>query len=40
MKRIITAVLALLMATICNGQDVKTHGRASQANNLKSQNMS
>ena len=39
MKRIITAVLALLMATSCNGQDVKTHGRASQPNNLKSQNM-
>ena len=40
MKRIITAVLALLIVTSCNGQDVKTHGRASQANNLKSQNMS
>ena len=40
MKRIITAVLALLMASSCNGQDVKTHCRASQANNLKSQNMS
>ena len=39
MKRIITAVLALLIVTSCNGQDVKTHGRASQANNLKSQNM-
>ena len=39
MKRIITAILALLMATSCNGQDVKTHGRASQPNNLKSQNM-
>ena len=39
MKRIITAVLALLMASSCNGQDVKTHARASQANNLKSQNM-
>ena len=39
MKRIITAILALLMATGCNGQDVKTHGRASQPNNLKSQNM-
>ena len=39
MKRIITAVLALLMFTSCNGQDVKTHGRASQPNNLKSQNM-
>ena len=40
MKRIITAVLALLLVTSCNGQDVKTHGRASQPNNLKSQNMS
>ena len=40
MKRIITAVLALLIVTSCNGQDVKTHDRASQANNLKSQNMS
>ena len=39
MKRIITAILALLMATGCNGQEVKTHGRASQPNNLKSQNM-
>ena len=39
MKRIITAILALLMATGCIGQDVKTHGRASQPNNLKSQNM-
>jgi flavodoxin len=39
MKRIITAVLALLIVTSCNGQDVKTHGRASQPNNLKSQNM-
>ena len=39
-KSIITAVLALIMATSCNGQDVKTHGRASQPNNLKSQNMS
>ena len=39
MKRIITAALALLMVTSCNGQDVKTHGRASQPNNLKSQNM-
>ena len=40
MKKILTAALALLMATSCNGQDVKTHGRASQPNNLKSQNMS
>ena len=40
LKNIITAALALLMASGCNGQDVKTHGRASQANNLKSQNMS
>jgi len=40
MKRIITAVLALLIVTSCNGQDIKTQGRASQANNLKSQNMS
>ena len=40
MKRIITAALALIMATSCNGQDVKTHGHASQTNNLKSQNMS
>ena len=39
MKRIITAVLALLMVTGCNAQEVKTHGRASQPNNLKSQNM-
>ena len=38
-KNIITAALALLIATGCNGQDVKTHDRASQANNLKSQNM-
>ena len=38
-KTIITAALALIMATSCNGQDVKTHGRASQPNNLKSQNM-
>ena len=39
-KSIITAVIALLMATSCNAQEVKTHGRASQPNNLKSQNMS
>ncbi len=38
-KNIITAALALIMVTSCNGQDVKTHGRASQPNNLKSQNM-
>ncbi len=38
-KNIITAALALLIATGCNGQDVKTHCRASQANNIKSQNM-
>ena len=38
-RTIIVAALALLMATACNGQNVKTHGRASQANNLKSQNM-
>ncbi len=40
LRSILTAVLALLLATSCNGQDVKTHGRASQPNNLKSQNMS
>ena len=39
MKKILTAALAIIMATSCNGQDVKTHGRASQPNNLKSQNM-
>ena len=39
-KNILVAALALIMATSCNGQDVKTHGRASQPNNLKSQNMS
>ena len=39
-KSIITAALALIMVTSCTGQDVKTHGRASQPNNLKSQNMS
>ena len=38
-RTIIVAALALLMATACNGQNVKTHGRAYQANNLKSQNM-
>ena len=39
MNKILTAALALIMATGCIGQDVKTHGRASQPNNLKSQNM-
>ena len=38
-RTIIVAALALLMATACNGQNVKTHGRVSQVNNLKSQNM-
>ena len=39
-KTFIVAALALMIATACNGQNVKTHGRASQTNNLKSQNMS
>ena len=35
-KNIIMAALALLMASGCNGQDVKTHGRASQDKDIES----
>ena len=40
-KNIIIAVLAVVMATGCNGQETKTHGRASQQDNksLNSENM-
>ncbi|MDD6582223.1 MAG: flavodoxin, partial [Bacteroidales bacterium] len=40
-KNILVAVLAVVFATGCNGQETKTHGRASQQDNksLNSENM-